>query len=32
LRLLAPRELADEGKELIFCWRLIEVVLHDLRE
>ena len=29
-RLLAPFELADEGKELIFCRCLIEVLLHDL--
>jgi len=27
---LAPFELADEGKELIFCRCLIEVLLHDL--
>jgi len=29
-RLLAPFELADEGKELIFFRCLIEVLLHDL--
>lgn len=29
-RLLAPSELADEGKELIFFRCLIEVLLHDL--